>query len=222
MNYNPSKTIESLINEVAEKGIVSKAQLYKDLKTLTDDFNETTLRFINDDVNNLIKNLEYKYKPLDWKKPFTVVAPKVYMNQMELIKRQLSNLQELSQFISEEQTKIESSNNTINREFKFSNNFDQIEATKVYECFYKLVERGYLLKEDLESYLILAFQDKTQPKEKFTFSNKHIGNITAIFYKYYTEVDSPHGKQKQYAELLGEYFKGFTTQRVINNFAKSK
>lgn len=106
--------------------------------------------------------------------------------------------------------------------FTFKNNFDIVEPNKVYEYFYKLVEKRYLSKEDLESYLILAFQDKTPPKEKITFSNKHIGNITAIFYKYYTDADSPHGKQKQYAELLGEYFKSFTTDKVINNFAKSK
>tara|TARA_R100001377_G_C3163947_1_gene100651 strand:- start:16 stop:675 length:660 start_codon:yes stop_codon:yes gene_type:complete len=106
--------------------------------------------------------------------------------------------------------------------FTFTNNFDKLEPNKVYEYFYKLVEKGYLSKEDLENYLILAFQDRTPPKEKTTFSNKHIGNITAIFYKYYTDADSPHGKQKQYAELLGDYFKSFTTIKVMNNFAKSK
>lgn len=42
--------------------------------------------------------------------------------------------------------------------FTFTNNFDKLEPNKVYEYFYKLIEKGYLSKEDLESYLILAFQ----------------------------------------------------------------
>lgn len=106
--------------------------------------------------------------------------------------------------------------------FTFINKFDKAESNKVYEHFYKLVEKGYLSKIDLENYLKLAFQDKTQPKEKISFSNKHIGNITTIFYKYYADADNTHGKQKKYAELLGEYFNDFTTKKVMNNFAKSK
>ncbi|WP_299394245.1 hypothetical protein [uncultured Gelidibacter sp.] len=107
-------------------------------------------------------------------------------------------------------------------DFKFENKFDQAEPKKVYDHFIKLVEKGYLSKEDLESYLILAFQDETPPKEKIIFSNKHIGNITSIFYKYYADAENTHGKQIKYAKLLGEYFKGFSTKKVMGNFAKSK
>jgi len=108
--------------------------------------------------------------------------------------------------------------------FTFTNNFDKAEPpSKVYEYFNNtLVSKGYLSEEDLKSYLISAFQNETPPKEKITFSDRHIGNITSIFYKYYADADNKHGKQEDYAELLGEYFKGFSTQKVMNNFAKSK
>jgi hypothetical protein len=105
--------------------------------------------------------------------------------------------------------------------FKFENNFDKVEPNKVYNYFFKkLVEKKYLSNEDLEKYLVLAFQDKKLPKEKFTFSNLQIEKIRTIFYTYFKDIAiNTHGRNKEYAELLGEYFNGFTTQKVRNNFA---
>ncbi len=41
----------------------------------------------------------------------------------------------------------------------------------------------------------------------------------STFYRYYKDVASkPHRKQKQYAALLGDYFKGFSTENVSTNF----
>jgi hypothetical protein len=123
--------------------------------------------------------------------------------------------------------------NTLNKEslikdpsslevnFEFENNFDEIEPKKVYDYFCKnLVDKKYFSKSDLEEYLLLAFQDKTLPKQKFTFSNLHIEKVRTIFYTYYRDIaQDTHGKKTIYAKLLGEYFNSFTTQKVINNFA---
>jgi len=42
-----------------------------------------------------------------------------------------------------------------------------------------------------------------------------------IFYGYYKDIaGKPHGKQKQYAALLGDYFEGYKTENVSSNFNK--
>ena len=42
-----------------------------------------------------------------------------------------------------------------------------------------------------------------------------------VFYEYYKNVASkPHRKQKQYVELLCNYFEGFKTENVRTNFNK--
>ena len=107
MNSQNNKNIDNLIIEIMENGIVSKAQLYQELKTLTDNFSEPVLKLFNEDIITRIKDLEFKYKPLDWSNPFMVVAPKVYSQKMTVIKNQLSNLNELIQFIVENTKKSE-------------------------------------------------------------------------------------------------------------------
>ena len=97
-------------------------------------------------------------------------------------------------------------------------------SQKLYLCIdYHFYEHGsYLTKKDFKKYLVLAFQDNKPPKLKFTFSNPHINNITGIFYDFYNETPDSYGKQRKYAELLGEYFNDFNTDKVMNNFAKSR
>lgn len=104
---------------------------------------------------------------------------------------------------------------------EFENKFDKVEPNIVYEYFNNnLVKKGYLTIKDLEKYLVLAFQDLEKPKEKFSFSNLHIEKIRTIFYTYFREIaNKPHGKKSDYAQLLGNYFNSFTTQKVNNNFA---
>jgi hypothetical protein len=142
------------------------------------------------------------------------------------------NINDLSRFIGKSDTvafldwydTMIMSNATVNEKgFDFKNIFNNAKPETIYKYFFdKLVTKGYLSKEDLESYLISAFQEKTLTSKKILFSNKHIGNITSIFYKFYESSENTHGKQKEYAELLGAYFLGFDTQKVMNNFAKSK
>lgn len=106
--------------------------------------------------------------------------------------------------------------------FQFENNFDKVEPNKIYNYFERnLVENGYLSSDNLETYILLAFQGNLkQPLEKFSFNNLHIDKVRTIFYKYFVEIaNKPHGKKTNYAQLLGDYFNGFTTKKVENNFA---
>jgi len=105
--------------------------------------------------------------------------------------------------------------------FNFKNNFDHVEEIKIYQYFKEqLVDKNYLSSDNLEKYILMAFQNNEIPNIKFSFSNSNIERIRTIFYKYFKDIaGKPHGKKTKYAELLGEYFIGFTTQKVSNNFA---
>ena len=107
-------------------------------------------------------------------------------------------------------------------QFKFINNFDEVDSSVVYDYFKNsLVKNGFLSNDDLEKYLLVAFQNKELPKKRFVFLKQDISGITNIFYIYYKEVvEKRHGKQSNYAELLGNYFEGFQSDKVVNNFAR--
>jgi hypothetical protein len=107
--------------------------------------------------------------------------------------------------------------------FKFKNNFDSTIETNVYTHFRtELIDKKYLSEKDFEKYLECAFQEQTPPKNKFTINNRPTDEkIRKIFYKFYKEIaGKPHGEQRKYATLLGEYFIGFDTQKVLDNFSK--
>ncbi len=114
---------------------------------------------------------------------------------------------------------------TDKKDFKFKNKFDTNEPSFVYNYFKEnLVDKKFLTIEQLEKYLVIAFKNKEPqtPNEKLKFSNKHIGNITKVYYEYWSCAKITHGTQTKYAKLLGEFFEGFTTKKVIDNFAKNK
>jgi hypothetical protein len=105
--------------------------------------------------------------------------------------------------------------------FKFENNFDHVPPKKVYDYFKKeLVDTNYLSLKDLQLYLTLAFQEKKVPDERFKIQGKYtIAVVRSIFVKYYNELaQDKHNLKKEYCELLGEYFNGFSTKKLINNF----
>lgn len=157
-----------------------------------------------------IQNESYKHTYTNVTPPF-ILDLRLYLDYKELY-----NL------ITEPQAQSEIDKEALppSKSFAFLNNFDKVEPNKVYKHFFKLVEKGYLSNEDLEKYLLLAFQNKTLPKEKFSFSNLHIEKVRTIFYTYFCEIaNKPHGKKTEYAELLGNYFNSFTTKKVDNNFA---
>jgi len=122
-----------------------------------------------------------------------------------------------------ENTKILQSQQTLESgSFSFKNNFDHVPSEKVLLYFKtNLVDKNYLTLADLQSYLILAFQNKTFPNEKFVIINFKVAEIRAIFYKYFNDIaQDKHGKKMEYCKLLGEYFEGFNTKKISDNFNK--
>ena len=106
----------------------------------------------------------------------------------------------------------------------FTNNFDKITPTEIYKHFKAgLVEKQYLTEQELNEYLKAAFELKTIPKTLFKIKDTpNKAAIEAVFYKYYKNVAGKiHGKQNQYAALLGDYFEGYKTTTVSSNFSKS-
>jgi hypothetical protein len=106
----------------------------------------------------------------------------------------------------------------------FTNNFDKITTTEIYIHFKAgLVEKKYLTEQELNEYLKAAFELKTKPETLFKIKDApKKSTIEAVFYNYYKNVaGKPHGKQNQYAALLGDYFEGYKTKTVSSNFSKS-
>lgn len=103
------------------------------------------------------------------------------------------------------------------------NKFDRITPRKV-EAFFKkeLVDAGYLSIENLQKFLVTAFQEESVPAEKITFEKRiKAQDARDIFYRYYTVIAKAGNSNKmKYAELLGNHFEGFTAQKVFDNFAK--
>jgi len=113
---------------------------------------------------------------------------------------------------------------TITEQPNFTNNFDNITPVEVLEHFRTgLVEKQYLTEQELNEYLKAAFELKTIPETLFAIKDApNKAAIEAVFYKYYKNVAGKvHGKQKQYAALLGNYFEGYKTTTVSTNFSKS-
>lgn len=118
----------------------------------------------------------------------------------------------------------EGENKTKQGEANFKNNFDGISPTAIYEHFKAgLVEKGYLTDQELNEYFQAAFELKTIPKTLFKIKNApKKAVIEAVFYNYYRNVaGKTHGKQPQYAALLGDYFEGYKTKTISSNFSKS-
>jgi hypothetical protein len=113
---------------------------------------------------------------------------------------------------------------TETKQPNFTNNFDNVTTVEIFEHFNAgLVEKQYLTEQELNEYLKAAFELKTIPETLFTIKDApNKAAIEAVFYKYYKNVAGKvHGKQKQYAALLGDYFEGYKTTSVSTNFSKS-
>lgn len=108
--------------------------------------------------------------------------------------------------------------------FKFENNFDTTSEDKVFEHFSKgLVKSKMLTEKVLNEYLIQAFEKQTPPQILFSLNNvQSKSKVMKVFYEYYKNIaGKPHGKQSNYASLLGDYFQGYKTNNVKTNFSKS-
>lgn len=131
-------------------------------------------------------------------------------------------LTEQKRFWEEE---IKRSTGVDNEEFELSikNNFDFVDIKKVFNHFKRgLVDKKYLSESSLLAYLKAAFDKKEPPKELFTLTDyKTKKKVIAVFKEYYKNIaQSPYGRQKDYASLLGDYFTGYKTKNVSTNFSR--
>lgn len=136
----------------------------------------------------------------------------------EVLKDRYKSYLEQKQALPTQQTE------TITKQPNFTNNFDNITTVEIFEHFNAgLVEKQYLTEQELNDYLKAAFELKTIPETLFTIKDApNKAAIEAVFYRYYKNVAGKvHGKQKQYAALLGNYFEGYKTTTVSTNFSKS-
>ena len=103
---------------------------------------------------------------------------------------------------------------------KFTNNFNHLTPEEVKKYFYEnLVERKLITLEVLNLYLISAFDNQSPPIKKFKITFNTVEKVIKIFHLFYkNESSKPFGKRLNYVKLLGEYFEGFTTKKVSNNF----
>jgi len=106
--------------------------------------------------------------------------------------------------------------------FNFTNNFDDIKEADVYNHFKKLVDKRMLTNEELNEYLLKAFQEKTPPENLFKLNNpRSKSEVRKVFHYYFKSIaQSPHGKQSQYVRLLTDYFEGYKFQTTKTNFSK--
>jgi hypothetical protein len=131
---------------------------------------------------------------------------------------QLNRLEMFNEFLSPPQ-QTETEQETLT----FTNNFDNILPAEIYKHFNTgLVQKQYLTEQELNEYLKAAFELKMIPKALFKIKDAPTKQkIMKVFYEYYKNIaGKPHGKQNQYAALLGDYFEGFNTQNVSTNFNK--
>lgn len=105
----------------------------------------------------------------------------------------------------------------------FENKFDDVQEIKIIEYFTKnLVDKKYITNEVLNEYLKQAFELRTPPTQRFSFEKLTTqAKIKKVFYEYFrTTAGKPNGRKKEYVELLGEYFTGFNTAKLMTNFSK--
>jgi hypothetical protein len=105
----------------------------------------------------------------------------------------------------------------------FKNNFDNNEPSEIFNHFKTgLVDKGYIIEQELYEYLKAAFELKTIPETLFKLIHKPANEkIYTLFYTYYNEISGkPHKLQTQYAELLGNYFQGFKTEVIKTNWTR--
>lgn len=105
----------------------------------------------------------------------------------------------------------------------FINNFDNVNENKVYQYFKEnLVDKKHLTEIELLNYLGLAFEKKTVPTNKLSFSDfRTKQTITKIFYTYYKKIAiGKQGNQSEYIKLLTNYFEGFEYKTIKSNFSK--
>lgn len=194
---------------------------YKKQSVDNDEINfiETEMLLISESIRLII---EYQKSELEEKE-------EIDLNKW-LTERYLSSYNKIILFLEKRKlelegvsTLIEPINSLENSEFKFTNNFDNVPESKILEYFTeKLVETKYISENDLNLFLILAFDKMEIPKQKISFVrfNTQRGIIKIFYYYYKTIAGKPHGKQERYIKLLSDYFISFNYEKIKTNFSK--
>lgn len=178
------------------------------------------IELIECDIEDFQENEYWEFHFEDYRKYISVSKPIELLYNLSELFVQLHRLEMFRDFLHDESSPPQQE--TLS--FEFKNNFDEVEIKDVYDHFKKgLVKKGYLTEDELPKYLKAAFELKTIPKNLFKIKDApKKSTIESVFYQYYKNVaGKTHGKQKQYAALLGDYFEGYKTSNVSSNFSKS-
>lgn len=102
----------------------------------------------------------------------------------------------------------------------FENKFDDIDKKLIYKHFSdNLVNTGYIENSILKKFLVMAFDTKVKPEEKFDFvNNPSKQSIRKIFNDYENKISKRKIKHRSYVELLSNYFNGYNYENTNNNW----
>ena len=145
----------------------------------------------------------------------------------QLINKNIAHLEAIEKYINFYDWIRDKAGTRQQTETKISdiqNKFDKVNINDVYNHFkVGLVDKQYLTEQELIQFLKAAFELKKEPETLFKIKDApNKAAIEAVFYRYYKNVAGKiHGKQNQYAALLGNYFEGYKTTTVSSNFSKS-
>ena len=108
--------------------------------------------------------------------------------------------------------------------FSFTNNFDHVETDVIYEHFKKgLVDKGHLHLDDLQEFLVSAFEKKETPDTPiFRFMKPDSSSIINVFASYhYGIAKAPRGKQWACVDMLCKFFHDQPNRNsMYRNFSK--
>lgn len=204
-DYYP-KSLHPKLTEVIEI-LPKEAELIDEIEFVIEEHKK--INFWEIDFENFEKFINIS-KPLE--ELFNLCNLFVQINRLKYYNESLIYIQ-----AQQTETKIEQETPT------FKNNFDNSKPMEIYNHFKAgLVEKGYLTEQELVEYLKAAFELKTIPKTLFKIKNTpKKQKISKVFYEFYKNIaGTPHGKQKSYAALLGNYFEGYDTDNISTNFSK--
>ena len=109
-----------------------------------------------------------------------------------------------------------------NKDFEFINNFNLESESDVFNHFNdRLVKAGYCNEENLQTFLIAAFQDMTIPDNKIKLIDEYKQGVRNTFHEFYKKSKHHKGKNAQsYCQLLCDYFDGYKLETVRTNWSK--
>jgi hypothetical protein len=224
-NKIPELTVEAINNECDFWKIYPNSQTPKiqDFVIIIPSEAEI-LALIKYTIEEYHRNEYWEFDFEEYKKYIELSKPiELLFNLSELLV-QLNRLEMFKDFLNTENEPPQQIIPIQQVEFTFKNEFDLINEIEIFTHFkIGLVESKMLSISELKKFLKASFENKKPPKKRFILKNVTTRKyVHRVFYEYYTNVaGKPHGKQKEYAKLLGEYFQGYNSDTVKTNFSKS-